>query len=118
MALTKNGIAFIILIVLVALLGISIYASTRTNNKTVVYYFSAQGCPHCKNFDPIWDEVAKNTKVKMIKVDANDPNSSGLAMTYGVTTAPTVILVSPTKTVRFTGARTVENLRDFIESNS
>lgn len=117
MALTKNGIAFIILIGLVVLLGISIYASTRTN-KTTVYYFSAQGCPHCKAFDPIWDEVAKHTKTKMIKVDANSPNSADLAMKYGVTTAPTVVLVSPTKTIRFTGDRTVENLRNFIDSNS
>lgn len=51
----------------------------ETDDPVHVEYFSMQGCPHCKAFDPIWDSVKS-------EVEASDTATSVVLHKYEVTT--------------------------------
>jgi thioredoxin 1 len=53
------------------------------------WYFSAKWCAPCKQLAPIMAEVSKTIPVKKIDVDSE----SGLAVSYGIRSVPTVILM-------------------------
>ena len=53
------------------------------------WYFSAKWCAPCKQLAPIMEEVSKTIPVKKIDVDSE----SGLAVSYGIRSVPTVILM-------------------------
>ena len=114
MALSKNNIAFIILIILTISLICCIYSNVRSRNALIAYYLYSTECPVCKQFDPIWGAAVINVSIKTVKINVREPKGQEMIRKYGINTVPTVIMVTPNGVKRFTGSRTVDSLRAFL----
>jgi len=86
--------------------------SHQSSSKTpyILYYFYSVHCPACTNFIPIWNDlVEKLGKVKNLTtrpVDVSKPENENLAFYYNISYTPTIILVTPNKTLEYSGNRT------------
>jgi len=92
------------------------------SKKHVVVEFYAPWCGDCKKFAPIYDEVAEHYKgddsVLLAKLDAEA--HAVFAKMYKVSSFPTVKLFAKKdkKGLEFTGDRTVEALKSFVEKET
>lgn len=77
-------------------------------------YFTAPWCVPCKTFGPVMDKV---TKVPVLKVDVDlDPETAQIVNVFSV---PTVVLTDgPHEIARFSGARSLEYVNQFIADHS
>lgn len=77
-------------------------------------YFTAPWCVPCRTFGPIMDQV---TKVPVYKVDVD--HNPEMAATVNVFSVPTVVLTEGSREIaRFSGARSLEYVNQFIADNS
>ena len=80
-------------------------------------YFYMNGCGHCKNFSPTWDQFASgySGNLKVRKVERSDAGSE--LDTYQVKGFPTVLLLDGNGGKKeFQGDRTIQGLESFIQS--
>ena len=83
--------------------------------------FSIEGCGHCKNFEPVWDEFAQNfdgyNGVRIVKV--NGAEHPELCKLHNVSGFPTVKMcmngIENQTTVTYEGDRTVDTLVEFLQ---
>jgi protein disulfide-isomerase-like protein len=95
------------------------------SKKLVLFY--ADWCGHCKNFKPVWDDVASGVNTdgeeKLVKVNVGDSSSENeeIMKKYNVDGFPTVVLVDNssgnTNLNVYEGERTKEGLEEFVQSN-
>ena len=89
----------------------------NANASSTLTYYHMDGCGHCKNFTPVWDEFANNNNFKNVnfkKVEASSGN-----VPSSVTGFPTVILTDADgKEVEFNNDRTKEGLTSFLTANN
>jgi thiol-disulfide isomerase/thioredoxin len=89
----------------------SSYKEKFTNKKTLVYIYM-DNCPHCKNFEPIWDKIVN--KIKEDKTYSNlttkklDINNDEIK---DVKSAPTIMILPSKKT--YEDARDVNKILDW-----
>eukprot|EP00029_Vermamoeba_vermiformis_P013263 TRINITY_DN817_c0_g1_i1.p1 TRINITY_DN817_c0_g1~~TRINITY_DN817_c0_g1_i1.p1 ORF type:complete len:311 (+),score=92.97 TRINITY_DN817_c0_g1_i1:275-1207(+) len=88
----------------------------KSGEEKIFVEFFAPWCGHCKKLAPIWEELTKTLEeekvgVKAVQVncDANKP----LCKSYGVSGYPTLKLFQNGKEARYTGARTLDELKKF-----
>lgn len=81
-----------------------------------VLYFTAEWCNPCKKVRPIVDEINREySDSKFIVVDVD--SEIELASNFGVKSIPTFILIKDGEEVsRLTGAKTKEQLEEFINN--
>ena len=89
------------------------------SNKTSMVYCHMNGCGHCKNFNPIWEQFMNGSKLQTLnyaKFEASE--HSEFMDKMGVQGYPTVIAVDSdgNKIKEHDGPRTVEALNDFANS--
>ena len=89
------------------------------SDKSSIVYCYMNGCGHCKDFNPIWDQFMNGSKLQTLnyaKVEASE--DSGFMEEMGVQGFPTVIAVDSggKKIKEHDGPRTVEALNDFANS--
>ena len=80
-----------------------------------ILYFTADWCTPCKQVKPIVEEINKDSlvKFKIINVD----NEKDLAKSLELRSVPTFILFENEKEIaRITGAKTKQELLDFISN--
>ena len=85
-------------------------------NVTRVEYFYMNGCGHCEKFTPTWDRFTNQYKgsVKLNKTEQSQAGADTLKK-YGVEGFPTVVKIDESGNYEtFTGERTVEGLKKFI----
>jgi len=76
-----------------------------------IFYFTSLGCVPCQTFSPVMDRVAKAISVEKITTDYEMDR----ARSANVMSVPTVVLVENGQEVRrFTGARSYEQVMNFI----
>lgn len=96
------------------------------DKEVMVVFHKMQGCPHCVDFQSVWDEVykiapgevrsKKGKTCKMVTVGPNHPIEKTSAPVNGF---PTVrIYKTPADFVEFNGHRTKEEVVDFILKNA
>jgi thioredoxin 1 len=77
-----------------------------------LFYFSAEWCVPCQTLSPIMDQVSQKIPVQKINIDYE----ADVTSKYGVKSIPTVVLVENGQEVRrFTGARSFQQVLDFIQ---
>ena len=85
-----------------------------------LYFFFAEWCGYCKKFKPEWEKLKSesNLGVQLEEVDCSDNNNvPSLAKEYNVNGFPTLILVNGDNKITYQGARTANDLVNFIKSN-
>jgi thiol-disulfide isomerase/thioredoxin len=96
-------------------------ADIDTKMPYMFYYFSSPKCVHCKKFNPIWTQLEKRLEdinnIALKKINVNDPKNTELVDYYNIKSMPTLILVTPDKTIEYEGDRDLEYLYDFIVKN-
>lgn len=77
-----------------------------------IFYFSAGWCAPCRSFGPTMDQIGK--VIPVIKYDID--YEADVQKRFNVQSIPTVILVVNDQEVRrFVGARTYEQVLEFIK---
>ncbi len=79
-----------------------------------VFYFTAEWCPPCKKVKPIVEEMKKEGyQFQMIDIDYEQ----SLVEKFSVKSIPTFILLEDGREIqRMTGAKTQNELEDFIKN--
>ena len=102
--------------------GRSLYERFATSNISIEYYYM-DGCGHCNNFTPIWDDfnskIPSDAKYKTAKYNINsDGEERGTNLK--IRSAPTIVAIDTSKPIkeeniiaRFEEERTVEKLLAF-----
>lgn len=85
-------VLFLILIVPVTL--VIIHKETWAKEKPQVFFFSMQGCSACKQFKPLYEQMASkySNKFNFIRQDVN---TSNLANKLNITSVPAVFIIDP-----------------------
>ena len=86
------------------------------NDKIKIEYYSLSTCPHCVEFNPIWDKFSKENKntVKYVidKTDVNDKLEK-----YNIDGFPTIIVTKNGEKIDELEERTYEGLKELIKKN-
>jgi protein disulfide-isomerase A1 len=90
-------------------------------NENVLLEFYTEGCPHCEEFAPVYNDIAKHIKsnglnVQVAKIDGN--KFEELTNEYGVQGFPTVYFINTNKNItsEYSGERTVEAVSRYLEN--
>lgn len=96
------------------------------DKEVMVVFHKMKGCPHCDDFQTVWDEVykiapgevrsKKNKTCKMVTVAPNNPIEKTSAPVTGFPTLR--IYKTPSDYVEFNGHRTKDEVVDFILKNA
>lgn len=82
-----------------------------------VLYFTAEWCNPCKRVRPIAEELNRDGTIKIQFIDADD--NAELCRNFEIKAIPTFILIEDGKELRrINGARTKEQLEEFINGSS
>lgn len=92
------------------------YRERFTNNKIIAYFYM-NGCTHCKNFEPIWDEIT-NTKIEgitFVKYNLDDKydETTTYSSKYNITSAPTIMNLNTNKI--YEGERTASKVIEWAK---
>jgi thioredoxin 1 len=88
------------------------------SNISTIVKFSADWCPYCRKFAPVFDEVSTQYegKVKFIEMDVD--SSVEVPKEYKVHTIPTVVIFKDGKKVNeYVNPQTEEVLKNFLNKN-
>jgi len=78
-----------------------------------VFYFTADWCYPCKKVKPIVEEINRDSIIKFQSIDVD--SEIELAKKFEIRSIPTFILLKDGKEIkRITGAKTKEQLEEFI----
>jgi thiol-disulfide isomerase/thioredoxin len=94
----------------------SLQANFTNNEKIKIEYYSLSTCPHCVEFNPIWDKFSKENKntVKYV-IDKNDVNDK--LEKYDIHGFPTVIVIKNGKKIDELEERSYEGLKELYKKN-
>lgn len=102
------------------LIGNNFYGEVINNDKFVLVEGYAPWCGHCKNLEPIYEELASklshNKDIVIAKMDATKNEFPG----FNVRGYPTIMLYKPgskNAPIYYNGERTVELLTQFLEEH-
>lgn len=97
-----------------------IVSETNTDNSYVLYNFYSPKCPACRNFSSIWKDLTNklnnNKNIITRAIDVTLPENEHIVFYYNISQLPTIILVTPDKSIEYTGNRTVSDLENFLNS--
>jgi len=84
-------------------------------NKITVYNFNTNWCGYSKKFQPIWDKfvdsVSANKNIVALDMKCDDNKNAALVRKYNVEGFPTVIIDDGKSFIKYSGNRTVNDLR-------
>jgi thioredoxin 1 len=81
-------------------------------DKKVVVDFYADWCVPCKMISPFLDEISKETKLQVLKVNVEEHND----IVNNISSVPTILVLTPTEHYdSFVGSTTKEVLKKFIQ---
>lgn len=79
--------------------------------------FHANWCGPCRTLAPVLEQVAKDVQGKAVIAKIDIDNEQSTAAEFKITSVPTMILFKNGKEVgRLIGLRTVDAVKDFIQS--
>lgn len=100
------------------MLNLNIENFENDNSKKLVYFYM-DGCGHCNNFTPIWDEFCNSNTSSITTHKIERSNAPDKLEKYNINGYPTVLLLSENndKIKEFNEERTVKGLQSFVNVN-
>ena len=90
---------------------------TNAETKSLEYFYMPS-CPHCKDFDPVWEDVCSTVSTEKVALRTQKHNlmeDDELGRKYNVNAAPTILLISGDNQVKeYKGPRDVKSIMSFI----
>jgi thiol-disulfide isomerase/thioredoxin len=120
-ALGQFAVAILMIVVVRYLLHLIIYSNYLSGylehfgTPKSMIYFHMNGCGHCKNFSPIWDDFSSNYKgsLKLKKLEREEAGDDMLKK-YEVQGFPTILLLDEQGNKKeFQGDRSISGLESF-----
>lgn len=98
------------------LASLSMLGGGKKQDKTTLYLFKAEWCPHCKDFKSTWNNLKSNmeSKVDFVMFDS-DENAAEIKQ-YNIEGFPTLILKAGGKAIEYVGPRDFDSVKEFIET--
>ena len=85
-------------LIIVVLIFAVYYLWNQTNETCKIYWFHKNECKYCKEMENDW-EMAENkllsTSIKMIRIDANEPQNKKMRANFNIETVPHIVKVFP-----------------------
>jgi len=113
-------VVFLILVILISVfVGFNRFRKEGFDNNNSFILVHMNGCGHCKDLMPIWEEAAESntTPITMKVVEMNEPEGKKLCDEHDIKSFPTMILIKNNTTTMYDGNRTKESLLSFLNSN-
>ena len=92
----------------------------ENNGQKKVVYFYMNGCGHCNNFTPIWDQFcsANSSSIKTYKFEQAQVQEQ--ISSYSISGFPTILLLDENnaKIDEYSGERSVEALTSYVNSRA
>jgi len=89
----------------------------KTSEDPYLIFFGAEWCPHCRNFKPVFEEIAFQAvtsnsypKLHLIHVDCGESESREICNRYPMRGLPTIMVAYKGKVCKFESKRTPENV--------
>lgn len=91
---------------------------TNASAKSLEYFYMPS-CPHCQDFNPVWDELETEVSSKNVGVQCKKHNlldDDELGKKYSINAAPTIIFIHENGDVKeYKGPREVKAIMSFIK---
>lgn len=95
----------------------------QLSDDRMVLYFGRPTCPHCRRFDPTWEEFQYVTSgaINTLKVNCDDPQAREMCKwardELGLNGVPFVVMIDAERRRKavFRGERTLEGLLEFAQ---
>lgn len=106
------AVAFLIVVLSYMFFRCSSQREASKNDVEVTYYFNP-GCPHCRNFMPVWKDFVSGGGANFVEINC----SSNPERCAGVRGVPWVVFSKSGGTpAQFTGPRDKKSLDGFLKS--
>jgi thioredoxin-like negative regulator of GroEL len=90
---------------------------TGGSDKTEIYLFKAEWCPHCVAFKPVWNKLQTALKGKYTFVTVDADKDKDKIKQWGIEGFPTIIKRVGNNAVEYNGPRDEVDLMNFINGN-
>jgi thiol-disulfide isomerase/thioredoxin len=111
-------ITIFIVVILIAVMCYSMRKSEMFSSGKELHYYSLSTCPHCTDFDPVWQQFQKKTdKCHKYVVDEDDKGKEN-ADKYNVHSFPTLLIVDNGKPVEEVNDRTCGAMREMCKKHN
>ena len=87
------------------------------DNETGLYYFQNPRCPHCTNFEPIWDSIQIPNIIKH-KINTADAIGEQMSNLYNITKIPTIMYIGKEGHTLYNGPNTRDAITAFAKEMS
>ena len=108
---------FIVICVIVAICITMNRKEPFSESGAELHYYSLSTCPHCLDFDPVWQQFEKKTKRCYKYVVDKDEAGHKKAEQYNITSYPTIIVVKDDKPVEELNDRTCGAMRKMCKKH-
>ncbi len=98
------------------------YLKEIPKRRCILYNFYHPRCPYSVKLLPVWTELVKKIEnshdidINIVLIDVAMPENEPVANYYHIDCYPTIMLSTPRISFEYSGARSVDNLYDFIQN--
>lgn len=108
---------FIVICIIIAIC-VTINRESFTENNAELHYYSLSTCPHCLDFDPVWQQFEKKTERCHKYVVDKDEIGRNKADKYNIVSYPTIIVVKNDKPIEELNDRTCGSMRKLCQKHN
>ena len=110
-------IAIFIVILLIAVMCYSMNNTELFTSVKELHYYSLSTCPHCTDFDPVWQQFQKKTdKCHKYVVDQDDIGREN-STKYNINSFPTVIIIDNGEAIEEVNDLSCTGMREMCEKH-
>lgn len=92
----------------------------KEKKRFTLYNFYSPNCGASKQFEPIWQRITKFLEksrfIDVVSVNVDSPENERKAFYFGIEYLPTIVLVTPRRTIKYDGQRDPEKINTFIQN--
>ena len=111
-------IVIFITILLIAVICYSMGKKELFSSGKEIHYYSLSTCPHCHDFDPVWQSFQKKTERCHKYIVDEDDQGKANADKYNVHSFPTILVIDNGEPVEEVNDRTCGAMREMCKKHN